>query len=307
MPSLQDVVDIASTSEVSSIPSTIARILEVISNKDAGAMELKSAIELDPPLATRVLRVANSPYYGIRQPISDVLQAIVFIGFESVKELALSQKVCQLFTDKAGDNRYSSTSLWRHSIAVALCGKSIYRKIFSLQGHDIYCIGLIHDIGIIITEQTMPKTFTSIIDVMHAESKNLIDVEMAMLGFSHVDIGKELAIRWHFPHHIGMTIGMDEQTSLTIDDSKKTLNDDDDAHCNIDNISYDELLRLINTLFIANYNCRMKNIGFKECYKENQQQYHQCLKLLEVSQQEIDIIMNDVSKEIHAMSEQGLF
>jgi HD-like signal output (HDOD) protein len=287
----KDVVDKISNSGISSVPSTVARILEVVSNKDAGAIDLKKVIEIDPPLTSRVLRIANSSYYGARQSINDILQAIVFIGFDNVKEIALSQKVCQLFAGRVSGGGYSSLSLWRHSVAVAICGKAIYRKIFRLQGHDIYCVGLIHDIGIIIEEQAIPDKFQFIVKSMNENNKNLMESEIDVIGITHADIGKEAAKQWNFSEYAIASMEFDEQLSPYSQSSGEST----------------ELNRIINTLFVANYACRSQDVGFKEVNKENIKQYNECLTLLAIDQKELDIIMKDVRKEISSMAEQGLF
>ena len=95
--SLADLVHIVESSDIASIKKTVSEIVNVINDPESSAKQLKDIIELDPPLSAKLLRLANSAFYGYTKRITSIQEAIVFIGFDAVKDLALSQKVSQLF------------------------------------------------------------------------------------------------------------------------------------------------------------------------------------------------------------------
>ena len=120
---------------------------------------IHNIIEVDPPLTAKLLKLANSAFYGYPKTIGEVQEAIVCIGFEAVKELALSQKICELFKKNDLINNYSRISLWKHSLAVAVFSKLLYRREFAKSGENIYVAGLLHDIGHIIMDQFLHDKF----------------------------------------------------------------------------------------------------------------------------------------------------
>ena len=135
---LKLILDLVNKSDISSIKQIVSDILRVIRDEDSSAKDLKDIIERDPPLCARLLKLANSAHYGYAKTISDIQEAIVCIGFDAVKELALNQKVCELFKQENTRHGYSRWQLWQHSSAVAVTSKLIYRREFRERGDDIY-------------------------------------------------------------------------------------------------------------------------------------------------------------------------
>jgi HD-like signal output (HDOD) protein len=146
-----------------------------------------------------LLRIANSAYYGFRRKISRIQYAIVGVGFNAVKELAISQKVCELFQKDDHFEGYSRTALWEHSVAVALCNKLIYMRKFRQFGENVYSVGLLHNIGIVIEDQFLQKEFKDVLVQSRKDKCNLPDAEKHILGFDHTEIGRALTDNWDFP------------------------------------------------------------------------------------------------------------
>ncbi|HDY90053.1 MAG TPA: HDOD domain-containing protein, partial [bacterium] len=111
---LNELVKNVNKSDISSIKGVIIRLITVINNPKTSAIDLKNIIEKDPPLASRLLKRANSAYYGFQKKINEIQEAIILIGFDDVIELALSQKVCELFQKDGHFEGYSRTGLWEH-------------------------------------------------------------------------------------------------------------------------------------------------------------------------------------------------
>ncbi|HOQ80750.1 MAG TPA: HDOD domain-containing protein, partial [Candidatus Cloacimonadota bacterium] len=135
------------SSELASIKSILLELIRLINDPSATAKQLKDIVEVDPPLSSRILRLANSAYYGMSKRISDILEAIIWIGFDIVKQIAISMKALELFIGNELDIFFSRDKLWRFSVASALAGKFIYRREFKELGNNIYSLGLLHNIG----------------------------------------------------------------------------------------------------------------------------------------------------------------
>ena len=186
-------------SEIASIKSVVTEILKIIRDEKSSAKDLKDIIERDPALCIRLIKLANSAYYGYPRTISDIQEAIVCTGFDAVKELALTQKVCELYQNSETFYNFSRELLWQHSLAVAICSKMIYRKEFMKPGDDIYVAGLLHDIGIIVEEQFVNELFTEALKKAQEEKEDFLKVEKQILGVEHQEIGKAISINWQFP------------------------------------------------------------------------------------------------------------
>jgi HD-like signal output (HDOD) protein len=282
---IEELIEIASESDISSIQSVLTQLIEVVNSPQASALELKNLIEIDPPLTARILKRANSAFYGAKRRMAEILDAVICIGFEAVKELALNQKVCELFTHSDVIHGYSRNELWKHSVAVALCAKLIYRREMRLSGGDVYTAGLLHDMGIIALDQFMHEPFTEVLQYMSENGVHINDAEMHVLGFTHAEVGSRLAETWAFPERLCRVIATDEHPERA---------DTSNA-------------RMSTTLYIANCACRRKRMGFAEEKQVDSERYRGGLDQLGLTELGIQSIMTEVSKDIQEMQRNGWF
>lgn len=282
---LSELLNQINDSQISSIKRVVQEIVRVISEPSSTAKELKEIIELDPPLTARVLRFANSAYFGRTRRISEIQQAVIWIGFDSLKEIALSQKVCELFKQDDQYAGYSRLQLWKHSVGAALCGKFIYRREFGERGDAMYAAGLLHDIGIIIIDQLMNEKFSQILDVRQSEQRNIPEIEQEILGFTHADIGKVLAENWGLPEHLVAAIG---------------------HHHNPDHTE-PEMRRMPMVLFVSDYICHKNGIGYADAPFQDETQYRHYLQTLGIREKALEYIMLEVQKEIAKLEDDGWF
>jgi len=282
---LNKIIKLVNNSNISSIKHTIVKILNVINNPESSAKDLEGIIEKDPPLLVRLLKRANSAFYSYPKTITGIRESIVLIGFNAVKELALSQKVCELFNQGEYLEGYSRSEVWKHSVAVAVCAKLIYRREFARSGENIYSAGLLHDIGIIIEDQFLQNEFKYIQREFKANKKNLYEIENNDLGYNHTDIGKTLAENWKFPDELVAALG---------------------HHHNPNGIE-DEFKTITATLYIADYACQKNRIGYCDSPYKNDILYKNYLIELNIKEKGIDIILEEVQKEIDKMEKTGWF
>ncbi len=282
---LNELVKRVNESDISSIKEVIMKLISVINDPKSSAKDLKEIIEKDPPLSARLLRLANSAYYGLRRRIGNIQEAIVGIGFNAVKELSLNQKVCELFQNNFHFEGYSRSSLWKHSVAVALCSKSIYMKEFREPGENIYTAGLLHNIGIIIEDHILQNKLKEVLVQSRIDRCNVHCAERNILGFDHTDIGREIADDWGFPHELVEAIG---------------------NHHEPDEIN-DTYKRSSLTLYISDYFCQRNDIGYCDAPYENESLYAKCLMELKIQEKAMNLIIEDVQEEIQKMKNGGWF
>ena len=205
--SLAGLLDLVEISSIASIKGTVGGILSLISDPAASFFDLIRLIELDPPLTAKILRVANSSYYAIAQTISDIHQALIWIGFDTLREIILTQKMSELYRGGIPVSGYSRLQLWRHSLAVALLAKTIYRREFGEKGNNAYAAGLMHDIGVIVEDQLLHQDFIRLVQSLEETPQSLSDGEASLFGYDHGLVGKGLAENWNFPAELIDGIG----------------------------------------------------------------------------------------------------
>lgn len=275
----------AGHSEIASMGAVVNRIIEVIKSPRSNAMDLKGLIELDPALSGVILRRANSPYYSMKRKLTNILDAIVCLGFDTVKELALSQKISQMFKQDTVVFGYSRQLLWVHSLAVALSGKLIFRREYRLRGDDIYTAGILHDLGIMIMDQFLKAQYHPVLEQVFKEKVNLREAERRLLGFTHEELGMRLMQSWNLPADFCRVIGYAERPSQAAG----------------------EEARLAKTLYICNVACQAGGLGYVENPQEDREAYLRCLEEQGLSEMAIELIMDEVKLEIERMREDGWF
>ena len=271
-------------SNISSIAGMVARLVAVINDPESTAKELVEIILTDPPLAANVLRLVNSAHYAPRRKIADIQQAVIFIGFDALKELALNQKVCEIFQKVVNIEGYSRQALWVHSVAVAQFAKMIYRREFAMRGENAYAVGLLHDLGIIIADQFRNADLVTALRMVKDEGLPLWQAEQRVLGYDHTRIGSAISQDWHLPEEIIDGIAFHHQP-LQAPPSTQVM---------------------ATTLFIANYGCQQAEIGYCDAPLDNAEIYHQCIENMGIERHAIDLIQNDVHALITSMVAEGL-
>ncbi|MBD3274172.1 MAG: HDOD domain-containing protein [Candidatus Marinimicrobia bacterium] len=282
---LQHIADQVNDSTLSTIQQTIPEILRITSDPDTTAKDLKELLEKDPVLASAVLKRANSAYYARSRSISDIEQAVIWLGFDSLKELALNQKVSEMFRQNLPFAGYSRVGLWKHSMAVAICANLIYRREFGERGENAYAAGLLHNIGVIILDQCLHADFKEIFKQSESQQCNLHESEVEILGVNHAEVGKFFAHSWNFPAELIQSIG---------------------AHHNPENVRA-KGARLAKTIYIADFICQKMGFGFTDMPYEGYTLFSKLLSELAIQEERLDIIITDVETRIYRMVAEGWF
>ncbi len=179
-----------------SIPVVVNRIIEITNDPNSTMEELSKVIELDPGLTAKVLRVSNSPYYGMRQSVGSLQLALVVLGIKEVRNIVLGVSVLESFRkDHVGV--ILEKVVWPHSIKVAAFSKKLGQELgLRFQG-EAFVAGLLHDIGKIILLDKQADIYTDIFNTY--QGIELCNHERETVGFSHCEAAAALAIRWNFP------------------------------------------------------------------------------------------------------------
>ena len=185
-------------SEISTLPQVALRVIEVAKDPDAGAADLKAVVEGDPALSARVLRMVNSAACGISTNVTNLHQAISYLGFSNVRNLAMTASVSEIFDEDKQVGTYQRSKLWRHMVSVGVCARMVASRGRISNFEDAFLAGLLHDIGIIIEDQQVHPRFCQMIAQLRS-GMMLTAAEKEGLGFDHCCLGARIAEAWKFP------------------------------------------------------------------------------------------------------------
>lgn len=204
------------------MPSVAMELMLAFSDEELDIETLARKLSWDQALVARVLRVANSPFYGLRRQICTVQEAIVVLGLSSVRLLVTAAAIIGQFPMRARRD-YDLHAFWQHSIGVACCAKLLCAGVRQNPDTAFVC-GLLHDIGRLVLVHYYPEQYAQVEDYCVREDVSRLDAERAVLGLDHAAIGAALVAHWNFPaqiqqvvagHHLGATAAASVLTSLT--------------------------------------------------------------------------------------------
>jgi len=187
--------------DIATLPHVAVKVIEVANNPNSGAADLKSVLEVDASLSARVLRTVNSAAYSPRMKITNLIQAISYLGFRQIRNLALTASVRQLFQSEEQTGKYTQAGLWRHLVSVAICARMIAMRKELQNFEDAYLAGLLHEFGIILEDQHVNSQFKNLLRNLDT-TRELIENENVALGFNHATLGATIAEKWKFPSSV---------------------------------------------------------------------------------------------------------
>ncbi|MDQ5916729.1 MAG: hypothetical protein QG584_2623 [Pseudomonadota bacterium] len=204
-----------------SLPTVVIELLQSMDNDDADTRELASKLARDQALTAKVLRVANSSFYGLQGKVDSIGDAIVVLGLHGVRTLATAAAITDVFAPKgsgaaANVQTYDMRLFWRHSIAVGLCAKAIARKR-RLNDGNAFTAGLMHDIGRLALASCFPGHIAAVAKDRVEHGDCWLFAERRVLGLDHAEIGQWLTEHWRFPPLLSRAIGTHHQPDMQQD------------------------------------------------------------------------------------------
>jgi HD-like signal output (HDOD) protein len=177
------------------VPRVIHEVLRLTADDDASASDLAELIGEDQSLTARLLRVANSAYFGHSREVATVSQAVVLVGFGRVRSAALA--VAAHHALRGGDAAFS-TALWRHALITSEVARHLTAVTASGDPDEAAVSGLLHDVGKLALETICPVEY-ALCRAKVREGQSLLEAETAGLGITHAEIGSRLLMHWNLP------------------------------------------------------------------------------------------------------------
>ena len=183
------------------LPQAASRVVQVTTGERFSAYDLAEVVATDTALTAKILRLANSAYYGFPRRITTVRDAVVLIGFRTVRATAIAAAMIDMLPPSRVD-RFHSDLFWSHSVACALVGEAMARETGLARADEAFTVGILHDVGRLVFSQLASAAFKRALEAALAEQQPLAAAEQAELGYDHAQAGASLARRWNFPREI---------------------------------------------------------------------------------------------------------
>lgn len=221
---------------------TVAKILEVVKNPQVTAKDLNKVISLDPILVGKVLKLVNSAYYGLSNKVTSLVTAIIMLGINTIKNLALSTAVLANMKNQSNFKALNVDGFWRHSIGVGVASKLIAEKIGipATQREEYFIGGLLHDIGKIPLNGIFYEEYLRAVRMADMKKAPLVQMESDNLGITHTEVGRMISEKWR----------LTQETSECI-----LYHHDPEA-------AAEENFKLVAAVYTANTYCNLNEIGF---------------------------------------------
>lgn len=217
-------------SHIATLPEITLKIIDLVEDPKSTAQDLNEVISNDPALCSRILKVVNSSFYGLPGQIASINRAIVMLGLNAVKNIAIAASLAKLFRGGELTPNFSARHLWTHSNLTAAAAKMIADTLKLGLGDETYLAGLIHDLGIMVEMQFDRSSLIEVVQTLGPKDDgsptgDMLEVEENIFGADHQDFGMSLCKKWKFPetfhrvtgyHHRPLDLAAENRTITCI-------------------------------------------------------------------------------------------
>ena len=185
--------------ELPTLPVVVDNILSTAKEERSSAKDLAYFIDKDQAISNKILRLANSAYYGLMKEVNSISRAIAIIGFNEIIGLTIGMSIFSAFRQKDLHGIFGMKDLWLHSIGCASAAKEIAKKNDSIVAEQIFLTGLLHDMGKVIFAVYFPTEYRTVLEDAIKSQTLLYHKEKEILGIDHAMLSGLLMENWHFP------------------------------------------------------------------------------------------------------------
>lgn len=192
-------IRVARTPGLGMLPQVTSQVLRLVDNPNASPRQIGALIERDAGLASKLLKTANSAYYGAPGKIKTVSQAISVMGLSAVRSVVVGQAYQQMTAVRGASKRFDRLAFWQHGLATATAARVLAKFKGWRDPEEAFLAGLLHDAGRLVMDRFLPNEFDQIIIVAYERVIPLTEAEREVLGYTHVEVGDLLGEQWNLP------------------------------------------------------------------------------------------------------------
>ena len=188
---------IMTTRDLPAMPQVASKVLELSSDPSTSAKQLQQIIADDQAMTGRILKIANSAMYSCSRKVKTLTEAIVMLGFNSIRSLVVTSAARNLYNTRKSTTGLKERLLWEHSIGVAFACRLLVQERNPALAEEAFLAGLMHDIGKLVLNLRVPEEFDEIVQQVYNENRAFNHTEKEVLGFDHAEVGARLVNKWN--------------------------------------------------------------------------------------------------------------
>jgi putative nucleotidyltransferase with HDIG domain len=191
-----------SVKDIPPLPAIIPRVMSVLNDPNSSVSDLSEVLGSDQAIASKLLRLSNSAFYGFPKHIGTIQDAVVLLGFKTIKGLIYALSLYNNFDKHVAGYEMHKGELWRHSLAVAFLSRDISTRTKTGNPEQAFVAGLLHDIGKTILGEYVEQNVEEIKRLVEKENYTFPEAEEKVLGFSHTELGARVCEKWNLPDEL---------------------------------------------------------------------------------------------------------
>jgi HD-like signal output (HDOD) protein len=211
---------IKKVSSIATLPEITAKIIATVEDPKSTPAHLHKIVAHDPALVTRILKVVNSAFYGLPGQIASIERAIVLLGLNAIKNIAVAASLGQLFRGVKLCEGFTAKDLWTHCIAVGITARYIAKQMKVPLADEAFLAGMIHDVGLLVSLQVMPEKLRKVCEAAKAPNANFCELERNEMGMDHQQLGAALCEQWKFPRSCQRVAGYHHRNTQLSDNNR---------------------------------------------------------------------------------------
>jgi len=256
------------------MPQILSKILMIVNDPQANITSLEHVFKYEPSFTLKILTLANSAYYGSPGKVTNIRVAITLLGFNMIKSLAIHASVNEMFHFGTNTPLFSGYDLWKHSVGVGISAKMIARRLRLGNADDLFTLGILHDVGLIIEYQFYREAFLSVLSRLQNEHTEIIEAERAVLGTDHAALTRLLFEKWNIPEALKQVL-LHHHRPLEVSEPNR---------------------RSACAVALADWLTKKKQFGFHHPIPESMDP--EVLALLGVQPLDVEVLMEDFDQEV---------
>ncbi|MDH5735097.1 MAG: HDOD domain-containing protein, partial [Gammaproteobacteria bacterium] len=186
--------------DIPPLPVAVVEAMRILESEEVNFYELQAIITKDAGLSSRVLSIANSPFYGMDGKVSSIKESCVILGTHTLRNIIIAAGMMGKFPSDMG-HLLDLKELWRHSYATGVAA-SLLSEYCGIEQEKAFTAGLLHDIGKMVLDVYFQGEYMAVIQYCEQADFLLADAETHILGVDHAEIGEMIARRWNLPEEI---------------------------------------------------------------------------------------------------------
>jgi putative nucleotidyltransferase with HDIG domain len=192
--------------DLPTIPKIAVHVAKLVDNPNTSASQVATALASDQILTARVLRMANSAFYGAPRRISTVTDAIVLLGMRTIRNMAMAVSCFDVLDRELQSYAMRRGDMWRHAFCVGYAAQLLAKRTHYRATEEAFVAGLMHDIGKVVVSLSFAEEFKAVLDLAAASDMPFYMAERQVLGFDHAEVGARVTESWKLPQQLVETI-----------------------------------------------------------------------------------------------------